>query len=71
MDATHLWIRAETRPTEERAPIVPADAFYEWKAIPGAGKQPYRIGMRSGAPFAVYEAAVWPLRAGRECKVRL
>lgn len=33
--------------------IVPADAFYEWKAIPGAGKQPYRIGMKSGAPFAL------------------
>ena len=33
--------------------IVPADAFYEWRAIPGVGKQPYRIGMKSGAPFAL------------------
>jgi len=33
--------------------LVPADGFYEWKAIPGAGKQPLHIGMKDGAPFAL------------------
>ncbi|HTP99831.1 MAG TPA: SOS response-associated peptidase [Casimicrobiaceae bacterium] len=33
--------------------LVPADGFYEWKAVPGAGKQPYHIGMKDGAPFAL------------------
>ena len=26
MTAPHLWIRAEARPTEQRVPLVPADA---------------------------------------------
>ena len=33
--------------------LIPSDGFYEWKAIPGAGKQPMHIGMRSGEPFAL------------------
>lgn len=33
--------------------LLPANGFYEWRAIPGAGKQPYHIGMRDGEPFAL------------------
>ncbi len=36
--------------------LVPADAFYEWKAMPD-GKQPYAIARRDGAPLAF--AGVW------------
>ena len=32
--------------------LIPADGFYEWKVVPGAGKQPIHIGMKDGAPFA-------------------
>jgi len=32
--------------------LLPADGFYEWKAVAG-GKQPYRIGMKDGAVFAL------------------
>ena len=28
--------------------LLPADGFYEWKAMAGGGKQPYRIGMKDG-----------------------
>ena len=31
--------------------LVPADAFYEWKAVPD-GKQPYAIARTDGAPLA-------------------
>jgi putative SOS response-associated peptidase YedK len=38
--------------------LVPIDNFFEWKAIKGAGpKQPYAIGMKTGAPFAL--AGIW------------
>ena len=36
--------------------IVPADAFYEWKAVPD-GKQPYAIARRDTAPLAF--AGLW------------
>jgi putative SOS response-associated peptidase YedK len=36
--------------------MVPADAFYEWKAIEG-GKQPYAISRRDGQPMAF--AGLW------------
>ncbi len=36
--------------------LVPADAFYEWQAMPD-GKQPYAIARRDGAPLAF--AGVW------------
>jgi putative SOS response-associated peptidase YedK len=36
--------------------IVPADAFYEWKAMPD-GKQPYAIARADGAPLAF--AGLW------------
>jgi len=32
--------------------LLPADSFYEWKAVAG-GKQPYRIAMKDGAVFAL------------------
>jgi putative SOS response-associated peptidase YedK len=36
--------------------LVPADAFYEWRATP-AGKQPYAVARSDGAPLAF--AALW------------
>ncbi len=36
--------------------LVPADAFYEWKAMPD-GKQPYAIARTDGAPLAF--AGLW------------
>jgi putative SOS response-associated peptidase YedK len=36
--------------------LVPADAFYEWRAMPD-GKQPYAIARRDGAPMAF--AGLW------------
>jgi putative SOS response-associated peptidase YedK len=36
--------------------LVPADGFYEWQKING-GKQPVRIQMKSGQPFAI--AGLW------------
>ena len=35
----------------KRRCLVPADGFYEWRTKDGR-KQPFRIGMRGGAPFA-------------------
>ncbi len=40
----------------ERRCLVPADAFYEWKAMPD-GKQPYAIARLDGTPLAF--AGVW------------
>lgn len=38
--------------------LIPIDNFFEWRAIKGLKpKQPYAIGMKSGAPFAL--AAIW------------
>lgn len=31
---------------------IPADGFYEWRAVPGAGKQPYWFGRGGGEGFA-------------------
>jgi putative SOS response-associated peptidase YedK len=42
--------------------LIPADGFYEWKAVPG-GKQPYRIRLRSGEIFSMaglYETWIAP-----------
>lgn len=47
--------------------LVPADGFYEWKALPEGGKRPYRIVLRSGEPFsmaAIYET--WQAPDGRK-----
>ncbi len=41
---------------KKRRCLVPADGFYEWQAT-GDGKQPYRITMKDGEPFAM--AGLW------------
>ena len=43
--------------------LVPADGFYEWQRRAGA-KQPYRIGLAGGAPFAF--AGLWEHWHGAE-----
>lgn len=46
----------------QRRCLVPADAFYEWKAIEG-GKQPYAIARQDGQPMAfagLWEGFRWP-----------
>lgn len=49
---------AFSRAFERRRCIVPADAFYEWKAVPGQKKkQPYLIGRADGEPLAF--AGLW------------
>ncbi len=37
--------------------LMPADGFYEWKAMPKGPKQPFFIRRRDGGPFAF--AAIW------------
>jgi putative SOS response-associated peptidase YedK len=37
--------------------LVPADGFFEWRALPGRRKQPYYVRLASGAPFAM--AGLW------------
>jgi putative SOS response-associated peptidase YedK len=42
--------------------LVPADAFYEWKAVVG-GKQPYAVARQDGQPMAfagLWESFRWP-----------
>ena len=41
---------------KQRRCLVPADAFYEWRAMPD-GKQPYAIARQDGAPLAL--AGIW------------
>jgi putative SOS response-associated peptidase YedK len=56
--------RAETVATKpafreafrKRHCLVPTDGFYEWAKVPD-GKQPYRITMKDGVPFAM--AGLW------------
>ncbi len=60
----HVNARAETaaekpsfrRLLQNRRCLVPADAYYEWKAVPG-GKAPYCFRRVDGAPF--FFAALW------------
>ncbi|MEM9617719.1 MAG: SOS response-associated peptidase [Pseudomonadota bacterium] len=42
---------------KRRRCLIPADGFYEWKALPGGGKQPFAIERRDGAMFAF--AGIW------------
>jgi putative SOS response-associated peptidase YedK len=44
-------------PFERRRCLVPADGFYEWKALDAKTRQPYAFAMRSGEPFAF--AGLW------------
>lgn len=49
---------------QRRRCIVPADAYYEWRKLSPAAKQPYCIALKSRAPFffaGIYEPAT-PLR---------
>jgi putative SOS response-associated peptidase YedK len=64
MAAKMINARAETVMTKpafrdafrRRRCLVPADGFYEWRTEDGR-KQPFRIGMKGGAPFAF--AGLW------------
>jgi putative SOS response-associated peptidase YedK len=42
---------------EKRRCLIPADGFYEWKAVPGGKKTPFRITRQDGKPFAF--AGIW------------
>jgi putative SOS response-associated peptidase YedK len=44
-------------PFTKRRCLVPADGFYEWKALDAKTKQPYMFSLRSGEMFAF--AGVW------------
>ncbi|MEE2970600.1 MAG: SOS response-associated peptidase [Pseudomonadota bacterium] len=69
--APMINVRAETiaeKPSfraafQSRKCLVPADGFYEWRLENGK-KQPFRIGMNGGAPFAF--AGLWERWASPE-----
>jgi len=42
---------------KRRRCLIPADGFYEWKAMPNGSKQPYRIAMPGNVVFAF--AGIW------------
>jgi putative SOS response-associated peptidase YedK len=42
---------------KRRRCLIPLDGFYEWQAVSARVKQPYAVGLKSGALFAV--AGVW------------
>jgi len=42
---------------KRRRCLIPADGFYEWRAVPDGPKQPYRIAMAGNALFAF--AGIW------------
>lgn len=37
--------------------LIPADGFYEWEKLPDGGKQPWRVTLEGGKPFAF--AGLW------------
>ena len=37
--------------------LICADGFYEWRKLPDGGRQPYRVILKEGAPFAL--AGLW------------
>jgi putative SOS response-associated peptidase YedK len=53
--------------------LVPADGFYEWKAVPGQKrKQPYYLRLKGGGPFAfagLYTAADTDAAAPATCTI--
>jgi putative SOS response-associated peptidase YedK len=69
--ATMINARAETleeksafsAPFQARRCLVPANGFYEWRAL-GARKQPYKIALRNGALIAF--AGLWETWAPEE-----
>ncbi|GAB3237024.1 hypothetical protein GCM10027447_35820 [Glycomyces halotolerans] len=44
--------RAYRRPFAARRALVPADGWYEWRKLPGGGKQPYYFTRPGGVVFA-------------------
>jgi putative SOS response-associated peptidase YedK len=44
--------RAYKRPFASRRALVPADGWYEWRKLPGGGKQPYFFTQPGGVVFA-------------------
>ena len=44
--------------------LIPADGFYEWEKRPDGAKQPWRITLESGAPFAF--AGLWEHWSGAD-----
>ena len=44
-------------PFRRRRCLVPADGFFEWRALAGRRKQPYYVRLASGEPFAM--AGLW------------
>ena len=48
--------------------LVPADGYYEWKVLPGGGKQPYLFKMASGEPFAL--GGLWESWTGPDGELR-
>jgi putative SOS response-associated peptidase YedK len=44
-------------PYREKRCLFPADGFYEWAKLAGSAKQPMRVAMKSGEPFAL--AGLW------------
>ncbi|MDA1362073.1 SOS response-associated peptidase [Glycomyces luteolus] len=44
--------RAYKRPFASRRALVPADGWYEWRKLPGGGKQPYFFTRPGGVAFA-------------------
>jgi putative SOS response-associated peptidase YedK len=44
-------------PFQRRRCLIPADSFYEWRKLEGKRKQPMRIMLKSGEPFAF--AGIW------------
>lgn len=52
---------------KQRRCLVLADGFYEWKKIGGGEKQPYRITLNGGEPFAF--AGLWESWKGPEARI--
>lgn len=48
----------------QRRCLIPADGFYEWKALPGGRKQPYYVRRPGGGPFGF--AGLWE---GETCTI--
>ncbi|MFC3495035.1 SOS response-associated peptidase [Glycomyces rhizosphaerae] len=44
--------RAFKRPFASRRALIPADGWYEWRKLPGGGKQPYYFTQPGGVVFA-------------------
>ncbi|THV43271.1 SOS response-associated peptidase [Glycomyces buryatensis] len=44
--------RAYKRPFASRRALIPADGWYEWRKLPGGGKQPYFFTQPGGVVFA-------------------